>query len=276
MESTKQRAYFKFIELLAYWQGGINSTELAQQFSISTEQAKKQLSAYRKKHKDNLEYDSSFKKFAFSNPYQLFYLSENAAEYLEWLHYPHSFMTSDRSRLHTQIVFTPERNVSHLVMQGIVTAIQKKLRLDVNYVSLSNPCAEGRVIQPLTLVKTGMRWHLRAYDEKHKEFRDFVLNRFHGKPELMDKQTVTLSEDKRWCTEQVLIFEPDTRLSEKQKNVIELDYSMQNGSLTVVTRQALVQYVLQEMQINPVTVHMIPEGQQLVLKNYLEVKHLLF
>lgn len=31
-----------------------------------------------------------------------------------------------------------------------------------------------------------MRWHVRAYCEKNGDYRDFVLSRFRGEPELMD------------------------------------------------------------------------------------------
>ncbi|GBL05192.1 WYL domain-containing protein [Glaciecola sp. KUL10] len=276
MDTDKQNLYFKFIELLAYWQGGVNSTELVRQFDISAKYAKDKISEYKSKHNQNIKYDASLKKFVLSQSYSLNYLSKNANEYLDWLHHPNSLFINHQSPIRSHIVDAPQRDVSHLVIQGIVTAIQKKLRLDVDYVSLSNPNTEGRVIQPLCMVKTGVRWHLRAFDEKNQEFRDFVLSRFKGRPELMDKQTVSPSDDERWCTEQVLIFEPDSRLSDDKKRVIESDYSMQNGQLIIKTNQALVQYVLQEMQINPNTVHMSPEGQQLILKNYDEVKALLF
>lgn len=45
---------------------------------------------------------------------------------------------------------------------------------------------ETRLIAPHTLVFTSMRWHVRAYCEKNGDYRDFVLSRFRGEPELMD------------------------------------------------------------------------------------------
>ena len=49
-----------------------------------------------------------------------------------------------------------------------------------------HPNVEIRLIAPHTLVYTGMRWHVRAYCEKNGQYRDFVLSRLRGEPELLD------------------------------------------------------------------------------------------
>lgn len=46
---------------------------------------------------------------------------------------------------------------------------------------------EIRLIAPHTLIYTGMRWHVRACCEKNRQYRDFVLSRLRGVPELLDK-----------------------------------------------------------------------------------------
>lgn len=55
--------------------------------------------------------------------------------------------------------------------------------------SFSTPDGETRLIAPHTLIYTGMRWHVRAYCERNRDYRDFVLSRFRGIPELMDDLT---------------------------------------------------------------------------------------
>lgn len=161
-------------------------------------------------------------------------------------------------------------------MRSLVSAIKQQRRVEVNYVSLSNPDGEGRIIQPHIFVKTGLRWHLRAFDEKHMEFRDFVLSRFCGEPELLDKATHTTEQDHGWNTYIELILIPDQRLNPKQKAVIEQDYQMQKGQLIIETRAALAQYLLQEMQVNIKFHDEYPEAQQLVLVNKDDIKQWLF
>ena len=65
-------------------------------------------------------------------------------------------------------------------MRGLIGAIKQKKRVDVEYLSLNTSSFEDRVIQPHSLVKTGLRWHLRGYCEYCSEIRDFVLSRFRG------------------------------------------------------------------------------------------------
>ena len=59
--------------------------------------------------------------------------------------------------------------------------------------SFTTPDAETRLIAPHTLIYTGMRWHVRAYCEKNRDYRDFVLSRFRDMPELMDDETENTS-----------------------------------------------------------------------------------
>ncbi|MDC6684783.1 WYL domain-containing protein, partial [Leclercia adecarboxylata] len=134
-------------------------------------------------------------------------------------------------------------------------AFREGLRLECDYVSFTTPEAETRLIAPHTLIYTGMRWHVRAYCEKNKDYRDFVLSRFRGVPELMDDGTEnTREQDPGWSTQVQVIIELDSRLPEQQA-IIETDYGMQDGRLVIETRDALVQYVLQRYQIDTTKVH---------------------
>ena len=113
-----------------------------------------------------------------------------------------------------------------------------------------------------------MRWHVRAYCEKNGDYRDFVLSRFRGEPELMDDVSEhTREADVAWNTEVSVIIEPDSRLKAEQRAIVEADYGMREGQLKIDTRGALVQYVLQRYQLDPTKVHAKPTAQQIVLGN---------
>jgi predicted DNA-binding transcriptional regulator YafY len=203
--------------------------------------------------------------------------STQLSEYLQWLDHPgDSVGTTHLAVLTNTSLSLPQRQVLPEVMRGLVGAIKGKRRLDVNYISLSNPDGEGRIIQPHVFVRTGLHWHLRAFDEKHQQFRDFVLSRFRGAPELLDAATYSSEQDQAWHTQVELKLTPDSRFSAQQKAVIEQDYNMQNGMLIVKTRAALAQYLLQEMQVNFKFLDANPEAQQLVLANKNAIKQWLF
>ncbi|MFK7864299.1 MAG: WYL domain-containing protein [Pseudohongiellaceae bacterium] len=85
----------------------------------------------------------------------------------------------------TEVLSAPVRNIEPSIIRAIVNAARQEMRLDVDYVSVNNPNDEGRVIVPHTLVFTGLRWHVRAWCEKNMDYRDFVLSRFRGSPEIL-------------------------------------------------------------------------------------------
>lgn len=57
-----------------------------------------------------------------------------------------------------------------------------------------------------------------------------------------------------------------------RKKVIEYDFAMNNGVLTIETNASLIQYVLDVYNINIYTKNAVPEGQQLEINNRQELK----
>jgi predicted DNA-binding transcriptional regulator YafY len=277
MEKDSAYIRYRIIELLGYWAGLVNTTQLMQHFSISRTQAQKYLSAYQADYPTNLIYDNRLKGFTPSGSFTSHCISSDVNEYLDWLNNSgEPSLSRHNSRFTNASLSLPVRQVSPLVMRGLITGIKHQKRIEVDYVSLANPNGEGRIIQPHTFVKTGLRWHLRAFDEKHQQFRDFVLSRFRGQPELLDKATHQAAQDTAWNSTIELIFCPDSRLTTAQKKVIEQDYQMQDGKLVTKTRAALAQYLLQDMQVNIKFHDAIPEAQQLTLLNLNDIKQWLF
>lgn len=279
MIKDEKELHWLLIELIAYWQGKVNTTHLINHFSISRKQAGDYLRAYRKQHSKNLVYSQREKAFLLSESFQYQYISGDVTQYLDWLSTSSEIAIEYSNRANT-LTYTslrlPSRQVAPKIMRGLVNAISQKSRVEVDYVSLTNPDGEGRVIQPHIFVKTGLRWHLRAYDEKHLAFRDFVLSRFRGVPELLGKATHNADQDEAWNTNVILILAPDQRLTPAQKSVLEHDYQMNNSQLVIKTRAALAQYLLQEMQVNFKFLDKSPEAQQLVLVNENDIKSWLF
>lgn len=277
MNEYLSKSRFWFIEIQAYWRGLVNSRHIIDYFHVSRTQAQKYISAYREKYPDNLIYKDSLKGFTPTSIFSLHYITGDANEYLEWLHNkPESVVNVPDATLTNASLNLPKRRVHPHIIRQLSHAIKLNLRLEVDYVSLKNPDGEGRIIQPYIFVKTGLRWHLRAYDEKHREFRDFVLSRFNETAEILKGKTVDPNQDYAWQTYIDLKFVADLRLSPPQKRVIEQDYQMQNNELIITTRAALAQYVLQEMQVNTKFVDEYPEAQQLVLANKKDIQKWLF
>lgn len=237
---------YRLIETIAWWEGRLTTGHLMQSFGISRQQASKDINTYLNEHAPkNLTYDRHLKGYKPTKVFQPLFIDGSASAYLHLL---------DQNRVraphieglalayaHTEVLQVPDRSIRPEVLRPILQACREGLRLESEYVSLANPEVEIRVMAPHTLVFTGMRWHVRAYCEKNREYRDFVLSRFRGEPDLMDASDHTREQDDAWNTPVTVLIEPDARLSPAQKAIIEVDFGMLDGHLPVETRGALVQ-----------------------------------
>jgi hypothetical protein len=274
MENSSVHQRYRFIELITYWEGRINATILAQQFGQSRQQNSADINSYKNLAPDNLIYDSSLKVNIPTDHFLPQFISTQVDEYLHWFHTGQ--LPSGAPPPLSESLKIPSRKISPQIMRCLVAAIRQQKRIEVDYVSLNNPNREGRVIAPHSFVNTGLRWHLRAWCEKSSEYRDFVLSRFRGEPELLEKSLHSAAQDAGWNTQVTIILQPDPRLSPAKREVLENDYQMQNGQLHIVTKGCLVNYLLREMQINTKMLDGTPEAQQLVLVNQADIKSWLF
>ena len=149
-----------------------------------------------------------------------------------------------------------------------MNAIEHNLRLDIAYASISSPDFEERIISPHSLIDDGNRWHVRAWCEKNRDYRDFVLNRIRKVFDSEGVSEANKSSDEAWNTWLSLSITPDPRLTEGQQNIVAMDYGMErtdDGVLkaTYRVRGALVIYWLQKLRLDWYSNR--PEEQQIVL-----------
>lgn len=272
---------YRLIEIIAQWEGRLTTNHLCNSFGIGRQQASKDINAYITDiGPGNLEYDRQLRGYKPTPQFKPVLSSGIADEYLHVLDrnqdISHTFEGLDLGGAHTEVLQVPTRSVDPLILRAIVQASREQKRLEIGYLSLSNPVAEERIIDPHTLVFTGLRWHVRAYCEKNRSFRDFVLSRFRGVPDLLDKALISSEMDERWHTRIDIQLTPDTRLSEAQRAIIAADYGMTNMELSISTRASLVEYALQALNVDPRKIEARPEAQQIVVKNLGEVEKWLF
>lgn len=264
---------YRLIETIAWWEGRLTTGHLMQSFGISRQQASKDINTYISEHAPkNLDYDKHLKGYVPSKQFKPLFIDDSASAYLHLVNQNH-----DRSPhieglalayAHTEVLEVPDRSIRPEVLRPLLKACREGLRLECHYVSLTDPQAEERLIAPHTLIYTGMRWHVRAYCEKNRDYRDFVLSRFRGLPELQDDLSDHGREgDSGWNTPVHVRLVPDSRLSQNQQEIIAIDYGMRDGQLLIETRGALVQYVLQRYHIDPTKVHTKATAQQIVVAN---------
>ncbi len=272
---------YRLIETVAWWEGRLTTNHLMQSFGISRQQASKDINTYIAEHAPtNLEYDKYVKGYVPSKHFKPLFIDDSASAYLHLLNQNHDRAPHIEglalAYAHTEVLQVPDRSIKAGILRPLLKACREGLRLETEYVSFTNPTPEIRLIAPHTLVYTGMRWHVRAYCEKNRAYRDFVLSRFRGVPDLLDSSDFGRDQDEGWNTEVQVIIEPDARLKTEQKSIIETDYGMINGQLVVNTHGALVQYVLQRYQIDPNMVQAKATAQQIVVANLDELSTWLY
>ncbi|AJG14347.1 TPA: WYL domain-containing protein [Pseudomonas aeruginosa] len=273
---------YRLIETVVWWEGRLTTNHLMQSFGISRQQASKDINSYITDYAPkNLEYDKHLKGYVPSRHFKPLFIDDSASAYLHLLNQNHDRAPHIEglalAYAHTEVLDVPDRSVRPEVLRPLLKACREGLRLECEYVSFTTPDGETRLIAPHTLIYTGMRWHVRAYCEKNRDYRDFVLSRFRGEPDLMDAPSEHTRElDDGWNTQLTVVIESDSRLKPEQRSIIEADYGMCDGQLVIETRGALVQYVLQRYQIDPTKVHAKATAQQIVVANLEELQPWLY
>ncbi|WP_205742498.1 hypothetical protein [Halomonas borealis] len=113
------------------------------------------------------------------------------------------------------------------------------------------------------------RRHVRAYGEKRREYRDFVLSRFRGVPEDTGEMLGEHGKrgDEAWQTRVAVWLIPDRRLPPEEREMLVVDYGMCDGELRLYCRGPLVLYALRELGVNPHHGEAEPRAQQIEVAN---------
>jgi len=272
---------YRLIETVALWEGRLTTNHLCHAFGIGRQQASRDISVYNRDiGPGNLVYDTHLKGYRPAPGFTPRVTAGLADEYLGLLNRDRDlalrFDSLGLRSTHTEVLAAPLCDLRPEILRPLLEAARRGLRVEVEYVSFSTPEAEVRVIAPHTLVHTGARWHLRAYCERNRDYRDFVLSRFRGEADLMDSSPNGNDGDTAWNTAVDVVIVPDTRLSAHQRAIIEHDYAMQDGRLVLATRGALVHYLLQLLRIDLKMLDANPSAQQIIVQNRDEVRRWLF
>ncbi|MBV1929043.1 MAG: WYL domain-containing protein [Gammaproteobacteria bacterium] len=271
---------YRLIEIIALWEGRLTTNALVNAFGIGRQQASKDINTYITDYPENLIYDKTLKGYRPSVHFKAHYTRGEADEYLQLLSSRNDlaccFANPGFELANTSVLYSPVRKIKPEIIRPVVQAAREKKRIEIEYSSLSTPVSEGRVIAPHTLVWSGFRWHMRAYCEKNKDYRDFVLSRLIEPPVITLSSDNGIDKDEAWNTPVVINIKPDARLKPEQKKIIATEYGMKSGRLKIPTRGALVTYMLQMLRIDPHISQANPEAQQIEIDNIREIKKWIF
>lgn len=135
------------------------------------------------------------------------------------------------------------------VFATLHSAIEGRRVVEITYSSMRHPQPHERMIAPHGLIRAGRRWHVRAWCENTRTFRDFALGRI-GRAQLLERGATHDSDaDHAWCTQVPVRLVGHPALSEAQALVIRNEYFGGASSRVDHCRGCLVPYYLQDLRV---------------------------
>lgn len=275
--ATRQR--LQYIELMAYYTGAVSRSDVASAFGISDAAATKDLKLYNELAPDNLVYSQKVFGFVPANQFTEMFadLSPRTALPMIAANLPAAGGPSASKPLYgipAEPLPLPGRLPRKEVLSQTTRAIRNSKQLQVIYRSLSDRDSEAaRIIEPHSLVNTGLRWHVRAYNHETYDFRDFVLSRITDAT-LLDADAESSGEyDDDWVEHVSLRLAPHPRLYERKRQSLLTDYGADSGVIEVRVRRALIGYLLKSLSVDTTRDHSLnPNAYQLIVVNRDEIE----
>ncbi|HAT3113396.1 TPA: WYL domain-containing protein [Serratia marcescens] len=149
-----------------------------------------------------------------------------------------------------------------LEMLSVLTrAIHKKSAVEISYRALSSGLTTREIV-PFALADNGQRWHVRGFDRRSGDFRDFVLTRIADARLLSGavKEHETADQDIQWnrITELELVPHP---ANVQHPDTIEAEYGMTDGVLKIRARAAMAGYLLRRWNVDCTEDHSLKGGE---------------
>ncbi|MGO3450511.1 MAG: WYL domain-containing protein [Marinomonas sp.] len=270
-QATRDR--IAHIDFTLLFKGEAVRADLVDRFSIAAAQATKDFTMYRELAPGNIEYDQKLKLHKRGEAFEPLF-DYDVVRTLATISqgYGDGFTGKVKPPLACEAPYHLNKP-SLLIVAKVTEAIHKGKALSITYVSLSSG-ETTREIVPHTLVDNGLRWHVRGFDRKHGEFRDFVLTRIKAAVVLEDstlspsviKESELETQDRQWNRFVELELVPHPRIEHSE--AIELDYGMTGGVLKVEIRAATAGYLLRQWHVDCSKAHSLQGTEyQLWLKN---------
>lgn len=278
--ATRQR--LQYIEVMAFYSGVVTRSDVAHAFGISDAAATKDLKLYSDLAPGNLFYNHSVFGFVPSSSFSSVFADLAPAATLPIIAANLSVVGGPYGEtsiygIATEALPLPVRLPNPQVVAQITRAICGRRKLRVSYRSLSErPTQDQRMIEPHALVNSGIRWHVRAYNQDTYDFRDFVLSRFTQAECLIDSAESSVQYDDDWVEMVILKLAPHANLEAQKRQHLLLDYGVDGPGealIEVQVRRALIAYLLQRLSVDTTRDRSLnPNIHQLMLLNRDEIE----
>ena len=245
-----QRDRLAFVELRVRFIGEIRRQDLVSRFGIQSAAATRDLAVYKDLAPGNIEYDAKAKSYLIGPHFKPVF-EFPPERVLSWL--TQGFGDGEPTHIKAWV---PSETPARLTQPALATlayvtrAIHQACPLAIEYHSITSGRTQREIV-PFALLDNGLRWHVRAYDRKAQEFRDFVITRIRRAEVLKGKPVgahESSAQDIQWSriVELELVPHPD----QPRPEITEMDYGMQDGVLRLNLRAATAGYILRKWSVD--------------------------
>lgn len=249
-----QERRLEFIDFRLLWDGRLNRVELVEFFGISIQQASLDLAKYMELAPSNLEYDKSQKVYRRAKAFRPLFTEPDALAFLTQLSgsatgtWP-SALSFLGWRPEYDLVPQPARTIQPHVLMRVLWAIRDQEDLEITYQAMRYPAPVRRWIAPHALASDGSRWHTRAWCHENSYFRDFVLARIQS-IHAARRSDIDPNADVRWRSSTTVELRAARNLTTSQRRAVETEFGMQDGTLKLTVREALLPYFIRQWQLD--------------------------
>ena len=247
--SAAQRQRLVFIEFRIWFYGDVARKHVLERFEVATAAGTRDLMLYKQLAPHNASYEQKHYRYlpTFRPLFQ---------------HDPEKVLAALTTGTAVADTGTSSETISHAApkrlnqpdlntLATVTRAIHNGQVLELTYLSMKKG-PSPRVIVPHSLVDSGLRWHIRAFDRTKGHFRDLVLTRIEDVRALVDCSPPIPQEligaDTHWNRMFTLTLIPHP--SRTHPEVIAKDFGMREGQLKVSLRGAVAGYVMRQWQVD--------------------------
>ncbi|WP_297505534.1 WYL domain-containing protein [Ferrovum sp.] len=256
-----QRDRLAFVDLRLRFVGEIRRQDLVTRFGIQAAATTRDIAQYKELAPRNMEFDTKGKIYVRASWFRpLFDFS--AERVMTWL----SQGYGDGEPIRWKGVMAHEGTslagkIDLELLSVLTRAIHQGAAVEVAYRALSSGLTTREIV-PFALADSGLRWHVRAFDRRSGEFRDFVLGRLDDARLLPGPvaDNEKPDQDIQWNRITELEFVPHPA-NVQHPDTIEAEYGMDGGVLKVRARAVMAGYLLRRWNVDCTEDHSLKGGE---------------
>ena len=145
----------------------------------------------------------------------------------------------------------PIRQCPPLIMRQLYQAVEQRLKIELDYVSMSSGLRLNQWIAPAHFASDGERLHVRAWSFHHQEWRDYLPIRVLPESSFTTEPVAeTLPRDSDWEELVEIRLRPLSSLSDAQNAAVRLEYGFTEDVLSFQIRRSLEFYIERRWGLN--------------------------